>query len=57
VNEFKRLEIDIEKGIYMINGKDLKQCQKIAITLEPEKAEVYVVTTQDTIFETLQIKR
>ena len=56
VEEFKSLEIDIEKGIYKLNGKDLTKCQEIAITIKPEKADVYVVTTTDKIYKTLDIK-
>ena len=57
MNIFKSLEIDVEKGIYKLNGEDLKQCQEIAITIKPEKAEVLAVTTKDIFYETLDIKR
>ena len=57
MNIFKSLEIDVEKGIYKLNSKDLKQCQEIAITIKPEKAEVLAVTTKDIFYETLAIDR
>lgn len=56
-NEFKSLEIDIDKGIYKLNDTDLTKCQRIEITIEPQKADVCVVTTGDTIYRTLKIKR
>ena len=55
--EFKRLEIDVDKGIYELNDKDLKGCQEVSITIKPESAEVFALITGDTIYSTLEKKR
>ena len=57
VKEFKSLEIDVEKGIYRLNGEELKYCQEITITIKPEKVEVYTVTNQFESFEALSIAK
>ena len=35
--EFNKIEIDIEKNIYLVDGKPLERCLELSITVQPFK--------------------